>query len=123
MRPRCRRVIEPKSYLAAAKGAGISDDDRADVVDLIAANPTVGVHIGGGVRKVRVAGRGKGKSGGFRVVFYFDGIDIPAALLTVFGKGEKANLTNAEKRDLIAYAATIRAALTQLREAREGQLS
>jgi hypothetical protein len=107
-------VIEPKSYLAAAKDAGMSEDDRADVVTMIASDPTVGVHIGGGVRKVRVAGRGKGKSGGFRVVFYFDGIDIPAALLTVFGKGEKANLTDAEKRDIIAYAATVRASLSKL---------
>jgi len=30
----------------------------------------------------------KGKSGGYRVTTYFAGDDVPAFLLTVFGKGE-----------------------------------
>ena len=45
-------------------------------------------------------GSGKGKSGGYRIVWYFGGGDIPVFLLTVFGKGEKANLTQGERNAL-----------------------
>jgi hypothetical protein len=42
---------------------------------------------------MRVAGRSKGKSGGYRVVWFYSGENFPVFLLTVFGKGEKDNLT------------------------------
>jgi hypothetical protein len=54
----------------------------------------------GGCRKVRLAGRGKEKSGGYRIIFAFGGVQIPVFLITVFGKGEKDNLTKAERNDL-----------------------
>ena len=54
----------------------------------------------GGCRKVRVAGRGKGKSGGYRIIIAFGGVHIPVFLITAFGKGEKDNLTKAERNDL-----------------------
>jgi hypothetical protein len=93
-------VVELDSYLRDAKHAGMSDEECQDVVDLIAGDPTVGTPIAGGARKVRVAGRGKGKSGGYRVVFFYSNPNIPAFLITVFGKGEKDNLTQAEKNAL-----------------------
>lgn len=54
----------------------------------------------GGARKVRHAGRGHGKSGGFRTIHYYGGDDIPIFLLAIFGKGEKDNLTKAERNEL-----------------------
>ena len=54
----------------------------------------------GGVRKVRFAGRGKGKSGGYRVVTYFAAEDVPVLLLAVIDKGERANLSKAERNEL-----------------------
>jgi hypothetical protein len=54
----------------------------------------------GGARKLRVAGRGKGKSGGYRVVTYFAAPDIPVFLLAVINKGERANLSKAEQNTL-----------------------
>lgn len=57
----------------------------------------------GGCRKLRWRKPGQGKSGSYRVVTYFDGEDIPVILLTVFGKGEKTNLTKGE-RNLLAKA-------------------
>ena len=61
----------------------MSDDDRTAVVDRIAANPTAGVLIegSGGCRKVRVARRGQGKSGGYRIVTYYAASGIPAFLI------------------------------------------
>jgi len=99
-------VVETPSYLNAARQAGLSDEDRFNVVGELAANPALGdlMEGAGGVRKFRFAGRGKGKSGGYRIISLYVGPDIPVFLLTVFGKGEKANLTKAERNELGALA-------------------
>ena len=49
---------------------------------------------------MRFAGRGKGKSGGYRAVTYFGGDDIPVFLIGMFGKGDKDNLSRAERNEL-----------------------
>ncbi len=54
----------------------------------------------GGVRKLRWAIKGKGKSGGARVIYYFHNESIPVFLLSVFAKNEKVNLTQAERAAL-----------------------
>ena len=51
-------------------------------------------------RKVRFARRGKGKSGGYRVITFYSGGDLPVFLLTVFAKGERADLAKAERNAL-----------------------
>lgn len=106
-------VIETAAYLAAAKDAGMDADEMANVVTIIAENPTAGAIMPGcgGARKLRVAKRGGGKSGGFRVITYFAGDDVPAFLLTVFGKGEKDNLTKAEQNALAGMTKTLRESL------------
>lgn len=83
----------------------MGEEERTAVIDLIAANPMAGdVMPGcGGARKLRVARPGKGKSGGYRVVTYYAGADVPVFLLTVFPKNMKTNLTVAE-RNLFAAA-------------------
>jgi hypothetical protein len=63
----------------------------------------------GGARKIRFAGRGKGKSGGYRVVTYFGGNDVPVFLLGLFSKGERANLSKAERNELRKELASIAA--------------
>ena len=97
-----RTVIETESYLRAAKDVKMSDDEMKSAVDLVAVDPEAGdvMQGTGGVRKVRLAGRGKGKSGGYRIVYFYGGGDIPVFLLTVFGKGEKANLNQGERNAL-----------------------
>lgn len=91
----------------------MSEYERNAAVDLVANNPEAGdvMQGTGGVRKARLAGRGKGKSGGYRIVWYFGGGDIPVFLLTVFGKGEKANLSQGERNALRSLTATLRASL------------
>ena len=90
---RLRTGVETPAYLKAASGV-LSDALRATVVNMVAENPKAGVPLGGGVRKVRVARLGRGKSVWARVVFLFTGEDIPVFLLTVFATNEKANLSN-----------------------------
>ena len=46
------------------------------------------------------AALGTGKSGGYRVVFYYAGQDVPIFLLDVFTKGDRANLSKAEQNEL-----------------------
>lgn len=114
-------VVETPSYLRAAKDAGMSDREMKDVVDAIATDPMQGDPIvgSGGCRKVRFAGRGKGKSGGYRVITFFSGPDIPAFLLTVFGKGEKSTLSDAEVNALAgATKALVEAHRKQTRKIR-----
>ena len=96
------RGIETNAYLAAASDAGLGPDEMAAIVDLLAANPLAGEIMPGcgGARKLRVARPGTGKSGGYRVITYFAGDDVPVFLLTVFGKTEKVNLTKAERNAL-----------------------
>ena len=49
---------------------------------------------------MRFAGRGKGKSGGYRVITFYAGADLPVFLLTAFGKGAKVDLRPAERNEL-----------------------
>ena len=51
-------------------------------------------------RKLRFAGRGKGKGGGYRVIIFFSGTDAPVFLLNIFAKNEKTDLTPKERRVL-----------------------
>ena len=106
-------VIETNAYIAAAKGAGMTAEEMAAVVDTIAANPEAGEIMPGcgGARKLRVAKPGKGKSGGYRIVTYFAGETFPAFLLTVFGKNEKASLNQAERNALAAITKRLTDAL------------
>lgn len=92
-------VIETNAYLSAAKDAGMSQEDLDAVIEIVATDPHAGevMKETGGCRKFRLAGRGWGKSGGYRVVHVYGGDAIPVFLLTVFGKGEKDNLTKAER--------------------------
>ncbi|MEA2929483.1 MAG: hypothetical protein QOG38_1911 [Hyphomicrobiales bacterium] len=110
-------VIETSAFLSDSLAAGMSDDERFALVSLIAADPRVGVLMPGtgGARKVRVAGRGKGKSGGYRVVTYFAAPDVPAFVLAVINKGERSNLSKAEqnslRKELLGIADDYRAGL------------
>ena len=80
----------------------MSDAERDAALWTVASNPLAGDEIRGtgGCRKVRIAGRGKGKSGGYRVIFYYGGLDVPVFLVTVFSKGQRADLTQRERNAL-----------------------
>ena len=72
------------------------------VVEHLAAHPTAGALLEGtgGVRKLRWARDGRGKSGGVRVIYYFHSEAMPLYLLTMFAKNERANLSKAERNEL-----------------------
>src|SRR6267142_4991498 len=94
-------VVET-SVFARAADALLTEDERLAIATAISENPTMGVVMQGtgGARKVRFPGRGKGKSGGYRVITFFAAEDVPVFLLDIFGKGEKVNLSKAECNEL-----------------------
>ena len=99
--PALLTVAETPEYLRRAERL-LSLAERAEVVERLAANPTAGdlIRGTGGVRKMRWARGGRGKSAGVRVIYYFHSEAMPLYLLTVFGKNEKANLSGAERNEL-----------------------
>ena len=99
-------VVETPAYLAAAKSV-LSAGERSEVVSMVAEMPRAGVALGGGIRKMRIARSGRGKSGGARVVYLFSDEDIPVFLLTVFAKNEKSNLGDRERKVLVSAAKQI----------------
>ena len=94
-------VAEMPEYIRRAAKL-LSESERTDVIDYVAANPKAGdlIQGTGGIRKLRWARSGRGKSGGVRVIYYFHSEVLPLYLLTVFGKGEKADLSRAERNEL-----------------------
>jgi hypothetical protein len=53
---------------------------------------------------------GRGKSGGARVIFYYQDDEWPVLLLEVFAKNEQANLTKAQPNALAKPIAELKAA-------------
>jgi hypothetical protein len=90
-------VVEAPAYLSKASGI-MSQEQMADVVSLIAANPLIGdvVKGTGGLRKLRVGLQGRGKRGGGRVVYWFYNEGYPAVLVWAFAKNENSDLTKAQ---------------------------
>jgi len=80
-------------------GQLLTDIEKTELVAYLAMHPNAGVLIRGtgGIRKLRWAKGGRGKSGGVRVIYYFHNPDMPLYLLTLFGKNEKANISMGEK--------------------------
>jgi hypothetical protein len=64
----------------------------------------------GGVRKVRFAAKGKGKSGGVRVIYCFYDRHIPSYALLIYGKNEQADLTPEQRKTISSFAVAIKSA-------------
>lgn len=94
-------IVELPEYCKRASSL-LSEQERTSIINYIAAHPASGVIIKntGGIRKLRWAAQGKGKSGGVRVIYYYHNTLIPVFMLTMFGKGEKENLTKTEQNGL-----------------------
>ena len=68
---------------------------------VLSLDPTAGVVIpGAGGLQASVRRTGKGKRGGYRVITFFSGADMPVFLLNVFAQGDKVDLTAAELNEL-----------------------
>ena|SRR5579863_7566177 len=107
-------IAEVDPFPATAARVGLAEDERQELVSYLALNPTVGdVIIGtGGLRKLRWAGRSKGKRGGYRVIYYFFNESLPLYLLAVYPKNQQVDLTSDQRRRLTALATELKAVAT-----------
>lgn len=80
----------------------LTEAEVDELIEFLAIHPQAGAIMQGtgGVRKLRWAREGKGKSGGTRVIYYFHNETIPLFLLTIYGKGRKDNLSKSERNQL-----------------------
>ena len=81
----------------------LDDDEYRGLQNHLIERPDAGavVQRSGGVRKVRRAARGKGKSGGLRVIYYWIKADEHVVFLTLYGKGEKEDLSATELKRIV----------------------
>ncbi len=102
-------VTETAAFIKEAAKL-MSQSERTELINYIAANPKAGDVIAktGGVRKLRFAREGQGKSGSFRIIYYYYDLQNPVYLFTVFGKNEKSNLSNTEKNALYKIVQAIK---------------
>ncbi len=77
----------------------LSDDEYSAFQRYLIANPDAGdvIQGTGGLRKVRWAAGGKGKSGGVRVIYFHVDELEQIRLLLIYRKGIKDDLTEREK--------------------------
>jgi hypothetical protein len=104
-------AVAETAHFASASRKMLSDTEREELTDFLAWNPVAGDVIAGtgGVRKLRFALKGRGKSGGARVIYYYHDERIPLYLLDIYTKNEQANLSLAERNNFKKVTAAMAA--------------
>jgi hypothetical protein len=76
----------------------MTDDEYRAMQNMLVADPTRGdlIQGGGGIRKLRHAVQGRGKSGGVRAIYYWLKDDHLIYMLVVYPKSSKDNLSDRE---------------------------
>ncbi|MEZ0213480.1 MAG: type II toxin-antitoxin system RelE/ParE family toxin [Xanthobacteraceae bacterium] len=93
-------VVETPEFLAAT-GKLMDEEERAALIDYLAYHPAAGdlVRGTGGVRKLRWALQGRGKSGGVRVIYFYHDPGMPLFALTAYAKNERADLSQQDRNE------------------------
>ena len=80
----------------------LSDDDYRGLQSYLLQKPDAGdiVRGSGGVRKIRWAPQGKGKSGGVRVMYYWKKSDHEIWMLTIYSKSERATISGHQLKQI-----------------------
>lgn len=99
-------VLETSIFSRRAD-ALLSGEERSELIDTLARNPRAGDVVPGlgGVRKLRFAPKGRGKSGAFRVIYYVLTEELPILALLIYGKNEQVNPTPEQTRAMTTVVA------------------
>ena len=98
-------IIENSVFTRRIKDI-LSDDEYGQLQRMLVADPEAGVVIpgSGGLRKLRWAIPGKGKSGGLRIIYYWYVNEEIIYMLFVYKKSEQEDLTVKQIKILKEYA-------------------
>ena len=89
-------VVETAEFIRFAKEY-LTEDERKELIDYLASNPTAGdlIRVTGGLRKLRWARKNQGKSGSYRVIYFFYNETIPLFMISGFAKNVMENISPA----------------------------
>jgi hypothetical protein len=97
-----RTFIETNEFHRGWRRIGLGEEDLRELQAYLLEHPSAGdlVQGTGGVRKLRWALPGRGKSGGVRTIYIDFSSRETIWLITVFGKNEKADLSAEERNEI-----------------------
>ena len=77
----------------------------AGLVSTLKENPEQGKNLGNNCYKIRlaIASKGKGKSGGARVITYVQVIQTKVYILSIYDKSEQSNITDKDLQDWLKF--------------------
>lgn len=103
------RFVEFPYFTRKWHACGLDDEALRALQLMLIAGPETGPVIPGtsGLRKVRFARAGQGKRSGYRIGYaYYEEFGV-IWLISVYAKNDKANITDAEKREIKGLLAVI----------------
>jgi len=79
-------------------------EEYTELVKELKKDPEIGAPLGNNVYKIRlaVASKGKGKSGGARVITYLKTEQGNVYLLSIYDKGERGTISDKEIKDILS---------------------
>jgi len=95
-------IFIESSLFEKYRGDYLSDEQYRALQNELLANAQKGdvIQATGGLRKIRVASKNKGKRGGARVIYFYLPNFKRFYLLTIYAKNEVTDLTSQEKQQL-----------------------
>lgn len=98
---RLMTVVEMPEFTSTARKL-LDDTDRELLIEFLASHPQAGdlMQGTGGVRKLRWALQGRGKSGGARVIYFYHDMALPLFLFTIYAKNSQSDLSDAARNEL-----------------------
>jgi len=80
-------------------------EDFGVLLESLEVNPLQGVSLGNNCYKIRmaIASKGKGKSGGSRVITFVKISQTTVYLLSIYDKSEKENISDSELKELLNF--------------------
>lgn len=84
----------------------LTDEDYFELQEFLLANPAKGdiIQGGSGLRKIRWRATGRGKSGGFRVIYYLATAQGFIYFLDIYAKNEMEDLSKDQLKELSGLA-------------------
>jgi hypothetical protein len=103
-------VVETSAFARRAERL-LTEEEHDELLLYLSIYSSVGDEIPGtgGVRKLRYAAQGRGKSGGVRVIYYFFDERNPLYAMLLYGKNEQGDLSADQKKYVTAMAAAVKA--------------